>query len=471
MCALFAPALLRARRALGACAVSVLGLIALAFGLLPAALLLQVPLVRNINHFADVVMTALMVPVLVLAAGGVQLLYVSGRSVRVRLTVVLTIAATLLLSYTGGWPAFSRLDQWLNACALAVVVSMPFMISALRRHSGSALPQISVVASVLLLSDMGGLQLFTDHPVIDHLLPQPAARVNLIANSPAIEQVVRNQSAPTRAVGFGLLLFQGTQALYGLEGIGGPDALQIKAYEDLLDAGGIDRGGSWLTLVAPETLDRLSPLLDLLNVGIVVTDHDQLTPGLVKSEDDRDTRIDTALRPSAWPRAFFVDGVRSYGTPAELIQFVREERAPLAAVSADDLRSQRLIYGLPRRHHTVAPATDYRLTTNGTTFSIRSSGAGVAVLTESYLKDDFSATLNGKPVPYFRVNHAFKAVSIPSAGVWNVSFVYRPRHWTIAWICAAVGVLLAVSPGIWSFRRHRSPLDARQGGPKTIATV
>ena len=75
MCAVFAPALLRARPALAACAVSALGLIALAFGLVPAALLVQVPLVRNIHHFADVVMTALMVPVLVLAAGGAQLLY------------------------------------------------------------------------------------------------------------------------------------------------------------------------------------------------------------------------------------------------------------------------------------------------------------------------------------------------------------------------------------------------------------
>ena len=138
----------------------------------------------------------------------------------------------------------------------------------------------------------------TEPPVIDHLLPQPGARLNLVVNSPAIEQAIRNQSAPTRAVGLGFLLFQGTQALYGLEGIGGPDALQIKAYEDLLDAGGIDHfGWGWLTVVAPETLDRLSPLLDLLNVGIVVTSKGQLTPGLVTSEDDRDPHIDTAVPP------------------------------------------------------------------------------------------------------------------------------------------------------------------------------
>ena len=86
----------------------------------------------------------------------------------------------------------------------------------------------------------------------------------------------------------------------------------------------------------------------------------------------------------------------------------------------------------------------------------------MAVLTENYLKDDFRATLNGQPVPYFRVNHAFKGVRIPSAGVWDVTFTYRPRHWTIAWICAAVGMLLAVSFGIWSIRRDRTQLNVRR---------
>ncbi len=458
ICTLFAPAMLRAKPALAACAISAIGLTALAFGIIPVVILVQVPLVGNIFHFGDVVMAALTVPVLVLAAGGAQLLYGSGRSVRVPLTIMLAIAGLVVLSYTGGWPAFSRFDQWLNACVLAIVVSIPFLLSALRRHSGRALPQICIVACVLLLSDTGGLQLRTERPVIDHLLPQPGARLNLAANSPAIEQAIRNQSTPTRTVGLGFLLFQGTQALYGLEGIGGPDALQIKAYEDLLDAGGIDHfGWSWLTVVAPETLDRLSPLLDLLNVGMVVTNKGQHAPGLLRTEDDLDPRIDIAFRPSAWPRAFFVDGVRNYQTPAELIQIVREEKAPLAAVSADDLFSQRQIYGLPKRARTMAAATDYRLSANKTMFTVRATGPGVAVLTETYLKDDFRATLNGKRVPYLRVNHAFKGVSIPSAGIWEVTFVYRPRHWTIAWICAAIGVLLSVSLGIWSVRRDRTP--------------
>jgi hypothetical protein len=68
------------------------------------------------------------------------------------------------------------------------------------------------------------------------------------------------------------------------------------------------------------------------------------------------------------------------------------------------------------------PARDYKLTTNSTRFFVRASGPGVAVLTETFIADDFRATLSGQRVPYFRVNHAFKGVAIPSAGEWTVTF-------------------------------------------------
>jgi hypothetical protein len=52
------------------------------------------------------------------------------------------------------------------------------------------------------------------------------------------------------------------------------------------------------------------------------------------------------------------------------------------------------------------------------------------------------------------VNHAFKGVVIPGAGVWNVSFVYRPLHWTAAWAGAGLGVLLALVVAFAAFRRR-----------------
>src|SRR4029077_5458752 len=101
-----------------------------------------------------------------------------------------------------------------------------------------------------------------------------------------------------------------------------------------------------------------------------------------------DPWIDIARRPSAWPRAFFADGIRRYTTPADLLNKVREEASPFAGIQADDLWSQRFTYQLPNRERTMSAATDYVLKTNSTSFRIRAETAGVAVLTESYLKDD-----------------------------------------------------------------------------------
>ena len=49
---------------------------------------------------------------------------------------------------------------------------------------------------------------------------------------------------------------------------------------------------------------------------------------------------------------------------------------------------------------------------NTTAFDIDAPRAGLAVLGESWLDGDFRATIDGRPVPYFRVNHAFRGVWI-----------------------------------------------------------
>lgn len=465
LCAILRPSYLLAHRGMLACALGALCLTAVAFGAIPVSWLLRVPLINNIAHFGDVMMTALMVPTAVLAAGGVAALYQAGRVSTTVCTVGLLCAAAAVFHETRALTTFGQFEQWVRANVVLVAICTPVTIAGVGRYRERTLPKLAVFAILVVLSGLGGLHLTTDKIYLDKWLQQPAQRVNLATNSPAIQSAPFGAS-PTRVVGLGFMMLHGTQALYGLEGIGGPDPLVMGPYEELVDGAGVRRDLIWLTLVTPDRLDQMGPLLDLLNVGFVITPPNQLAAGLVTVGDDPDPWIDIARRPGAWPRAFFVDGVRTYTTPADLLDLVREERAPFAGIQADDLQSQRFTDHLPNRERTMSTATDYILRANSTSFRIRANSAGVAVLTESYLKDDFRATLNGTPVPYFRVNHAFKGVSIPSAGVWDVTFAYRPRHWTIAWMCAAIGMLLAVLLGTWSMRCHRTLLDIRQSKPQ-----
>src|SRR6187431_1246084 len=53
----------------------------------------------------------------------------------------------------------------------------------------------------------------------------------------------------------------------------------------------------------------------------------------------------------------------------------------------------------------------------------------------------FIVSVNGRPSRYFRVNHAFKGVVIPSAGDWEVVFEYPPARWRVSWILAGVAVV------------------------------
>jgi hypothetical protein len=101
----------------------------------------------------------------------------------------------------------------------------------------------------------------------------------------------------------------------------------------------------------------------------------------------------------------------------------------------------------------LVPASGYRLATNRTSFRVIAPSAGVAVLGETYLPDDFRAALNGRPVPYFRVNQAFKGIAIPASGEWDVTFEYRPRHWTESLLAASAG--LAVLFGLTLMARRR----------------
>ena len=98
------------------------------------------------------------------------------------------------------------------------------------------------------------------------------------------------------------------------------------------------------------------------------------------------------------------------------------------------------------------PARDYALTVNTSRFTVVTPGAGLAVLTETFLPGEFHATLNGVPVPYLRVNHAFKGVVIPAAGEWTVEFRHRPRHWQLSLALAGFGVVMLVSMSV-SMRR------------------
>ena len=86
------------------------------------------------------------------------------------------------------------------------------------------------------------------------------------------------------------------------------------------------------------------------------------------------------------------------------------------------------------------------------------------MLTETFYAEDFQVTVDGKPAPYFRVNHAFKGVAINSAGRHEITFAYWPQHFTLALRASAVGLLLLVIGLSWLWWMAPDPFAATGGG-------
>jgi hypothetical protein len=446
MAAVASPWRVVRRRALLGCAIAATGLIAIGFGAIPGDWLLRVPLVGNIYGIHMTTAAAALVLVLVVCAGGVEVLLTSSAM----MIGLLTLAAALLSAWIfadASRRATDPLQAWLAGLLLAGGVAMPVCVLAACRAGRRVLPLVCVASLGLALLWPGGLQVTVGNPALDWLLPQPRLRVDLEFPSPAIAAVHQHMSEPARAVGLGYGLSFGTQSLYGLESIGGPDALSVRRYEELVDAARIERpwgplvAGGWLTIVQPPDLVRLAPLLDMLNVGFLLAPAEAVITGFDELPMSGSDRLKALRRRSAWPRAYFADGVSLYGEVQELLNQAAGHSAPLAAVQSTDREAVDATRHLPQPTRHSQPARDYRLTFNTTSFVVTASGPGVAVLSEAFIPGDFRATVNGEPVPYVRVNHASKAVVVPSAGVWTVTFEYRPRFWNLSLALAAGGLV------------------------------
>ncbi len=409
----------------------------IALGAVPREWLVVLPLVGSVQHVGNSFLAATITPLLLLAGLGVAWACAVPGETPTRARVALSAAAAtaagavvLGMSPEPGrmWVLCSLVAAW---CVLWIVTS-----GWHRQVSGA------VVAGVLayLSVGAGGLHLPTGVASLDTILIQPRARADLDEPSPAIDAIrARGDVEPFRVAPIELVLFSGTQALWGLESINGPDALNLRGINLVSDLTMVERTPwVWLTVLRANTIDTVRGFLDMVNVKYLVTRRDRVPPGFAALPQAGDDQLLVLERPTAWPRAFFVDGVGRHDTLIALGERIRSATAPFASVGFYD---EEFVRALPRSATVVSPADDYRLTSNTTTFTVRSTGPGMAVLSEAFVEHDFAATLNGRPTPYLRVNHALKGVLIPDAGTWTVQFTFRPRWWGLSWALAGIGGL------------------------------
>ncbi len=456
---------LRAAMAIGAAALLPL---ALAFGLVPARWIVQLPFLANIAHIDNTFSCALIVLTIVLAGVGFR------RAIERLGTPAgrgdLVVTGLMLFAVVFGYIAFTQAVHrsvfgygttftfmkagealpvkpfvwtYLGVGLVALVLGAATLRHALAAGKFSPANSVVLLACSLVLVWRNGFQAGSGY---ESYVVNPTTRVNFHARSDAM-QFMRAAVArePARGVGIQGNFFPGWTGFYSLESIGGPDALMNPRYRELIDASGIERIWDWRYYLTAGSLPAVRPILDALNVRFYFDyKSDQGRDGAVLRLA-RVADLDVYESPTAWPRAFFTDRIVSYeNAPALISQFRTGDGRPFAAAQAPDLALDRTLDALPRgiAGRTVTPATNYQLTENTTTFTVRANGPGVAVLTEAFLPGDFRAEVDGMKAHIVRLNHAFKGVVLDTAGEHRVTFRYRPRRYFPSLLAAATGLFL-----------------------------
>ncbi|MEW6682311.1 MAG: hypothetical protein AB1451_05210 [Nitrospirota bacterium] len=446
---------LRRERTYLAVGASALISFALAFGLVPPGVIVSVPFLANVTHVGNTFSCILIIHLFVLAGFG--LVALEDRLKREGWwrdwMASLLIVGVLLGVFFG---ASSRVPKstWFygySASLAAAVIVLPLLARMIAL--GSAASVAAVLAAIVVLVAVHwrhGMHLSTGMTSIDDHVMNPQVRVDLQARSPAVDLIAADRSQPFRVVGLWPTLYSGYQGAIGLESIYGADPLINPYYREFIHASGMEEIWDWQLVVRGETLDRLKPLYDFLNVKYYL--------GPLPPANSPSGTLDLRVYRSdaVWPRAFFTTRLLRYAIASEFPDLVRKaDGTPFAAIQDADRQASPewdALLGAPAQ---VVPAGEYRLTPNTTEFTIDAPTKGIVVLHEGYWKDDFEATLNGKAVRYFRVNHAFKGVLVDRPGTYTVRFSYWPDKLTESLWMSGAGIALLTILVIWRSRSAR----------------
>lgn len=439
-------------------AIAALPMLAMVFGAVPSVLINRVPLLWNISHVDNTFTCVLIILLFPLAGAGWSACLDRARGMvawNATWRRALTLLAVLVCLYLGTVFAVPALDEFAlrmtrpavlsrfflgyAAVLIAAVAAAPWFARRVVSGRGSAALNWLVLGLIFVAVHFRhGMWLDTK---FDYYVMNPQPRVTLQAHSPAVD-FIRAKPEPGRVAGFDRILQPGFNIVLGLESIAGADAVGNPSLVEWFEASGLGARWAWAPVVTKESLAVSRPFLDALNVRYYLgspANRREAAPGLKKLAQ---ADLEVFESETTWPRAFFSDRVGRYEDLRTLAQWVRTgDGRPFAAVAATDAVALKLSSDQQSRR--IVPARDYALASNRTSFTIDAPGAGLAVLNESFIPNDFRASVNGMPAAVIRVNHIFKGVVLPAAGTWRVSIEYWPRLLTPA-LCVATGAAITI---------------------------
>lgn len=209
-------------------------------------------------------------------------------------------------------------------------------------------------------------------------------------------------------------------AYYGLESIEGYDPLYSKRYEEYIAA--MERGKPDINppfgfnrIITPHAID--SPLFPMLNVRYILSLTELNKPYVKQVFQEGITRVYEDTR--SIPRAHFVSTTVLFSHKEDILNALYQStfNASIMAVTESPL-------SLP--NDTLKPAEAIETvgyTPSSLRITVHAEAVRLLVIDNMYLPG-WSATIDGIPVPIYRVNYLFQGLRV-SAGDHTISLIYR----------------------------------------------
>jgi hypothetical protein len=321
----------------------------------------------------------------------------------------------------------------------AILLASAFVVYQAERASSRWRTFPIILIGIVLGILAGGVQLlpFLEYVSLggrDASRPMMMDRQVPLTPPPSIE-VVNGDRDLFRIAEWGRTSIPNSGLVFGVQDLLGSDIGGIRWYRELLDGA---RHANGSTSGAGESI-LPNHLLDLLNVKYVLSARPIADDHFTLVSSGEDVRV--YRNKGALPRVFLAD---SY--------VVLPDDEALRAISTRrfNLRWTAILDRMPSSsplQSTSGGATDAPIVrhygNDDVTIDTTSSGARVLVFTDPYYPG-WEATLDGRPVPIYRADYAFRAISLPD-GRHIVEFHYRPRSFTYGLLLSLVaGVLLAL---------------------------
>ena len=315
-----------------------------------------------------------------------------------------------------------RYDLFNKGCFLAISVSLCFLglyYSYVKNKISKSLFNFGVIGLIIL--DLGILnnefinvkpkknmdRMFKKNSIIDHLISDKSNfRV-----FPA-DEITSNK-----------------YSYWNVESIGGYRPIKLRAYQDLMDAGGFNR----------------SHILDMLNVKYVLTRKKINNPNFIPVGDMKGIYENKKVLPKAWiiGDLKIVESQKESLMETLMTGFNPYSSAVVLKYEGDDMPA-----------NVNGQAIIKLKEENKIEINCQSETGGLLVLSEVYYKPGWKAFVNGVETKIYQTNHILRSVYIPS-GESDVLFEYDDTRWQNTRMLSRISILTVLILIGFSILRER----------------